>query len=221
VPNRKAARNVNQIGLKVREPASLNSCSDEDLFGRASRGEQEAFAVLVRRYERELFGYLRRYIGDPTLADDAFQNTMLQLFLKREMYEPGRRFRPWLYAIATNQAIDLMRRRGRRAAVSLDQQTAEDAEGDVHRLVEMLEARSPAPLESASTEELRAMVRTAVDQLPEFLRQVVILAYFQGLPYRDVAESLDIPVGTVKSRLNAALHRLHDSWSGCPSVSET
>jgi RNA polymerase sigma-70 factor (ECF subfamily) len=176
---------------------------------------------LVRRYERELFGYLRRYIGDPTLADDAFQNTMLQLFLKREMYEPGRRFRPWLYAIATNQAIDLMRRRGRRSAVSLEQQTTEDSEGDVHRLVEMLEARGPAPFETASTEEMRAMVRTAVEQLPDFLRQVVILAYFQGMPYRDVAESLGIPVGTVKSRLNAALHRLHDTWSGCAIVPET
>jgi RNA polymerase sigma-70 factor (ECF subfamily) len=205
----------------VRDAATLTACSDEDLFGRACRGDEAAFTALVKRYERELYGYLRRYLGDASFADDVFQNTFLQMYLKRDAYEAGRPVRPWLYTIATNQAIDFMRRRGRRSAVSLEQQTGEDSDGEVHRLLDLLEARGTTAFEVASLEETRKQVRKAVDQLPEFLRQVVLLAYFQGLPYRDVAEALGIPVGTVKSRLHAAIQRLHESWSACPSLPET
>ena len=94
----------------------------------------------------ELYGYLRRYLGDASFADDVFQNTFLQMYLKRDAYEPGRPVRPWLYAIATNQAIDFMRRRGRRSAVSLEQQTGQDAEGEVHRLLDLLENRGDVRL---------------------------------------------------------------------------
>lgn len=204
----------------MRESASLTTGTDEDLFGQACRGDEAAFAALVKRYERELFGYLRRYLGDQSFADDVFQNTFLQLYVKRENYEPGRPFRPWLYAIATNQAIDFMRRRGRRAAVSLEQQTGDAGDGEVHRLLDSLESRGSSPMDAASLDETRKQVREAVDKLPDFLRQVVLLAYFQGLPYRDVAEALGIPVGTVKSRLNAAIHRMHANWSACPIVPE-
>ena len=198
----------------------LTACSDEDLFARARGGEEPAFAALVRRYERELYGYLRRYLGDASLADDVFQNTFLQLHLKRDQYEAGRPVRPWLYTIATHQAIDALRRAGRHPTVSLEQQTGEDAGGESQRLLGMLEADGPAPVDQVSTEEAREMVRRSVEELPEFLRQVVNLAYFQGLPYRDVAEVLSIPVGTVKSRLHTALQRLHDAWSSCPSLRE-
>src|SRR5205085_4930600 len=191
-----------------------------DLVVRSCRGDTHSIAALVRRYELELYGYLRRYLADPSLADDVFQNTFLQLFLKRDQYEAGRPVRPWLYTIATHQAIDALRRRGRHSAVSLEQQTGVDAEGENHRLLELLETRGPSPLDQTSLDETRQLVRQAVDNLPEFLRQVVILAYFQGLPYRDVAEVLNIPVGTVKSRLHAALHRLHDAWAACATVRE-
>jgi RNA polymerase sigma-70 factor (ECF subfamily) len=190
------------------------------LFARACGGEEAAFAVLVRRYERELYGYLRRYLGDAALADDVFQNTFLQLHLKRDRYEAGRPVRPWLYTIATHQAIDALRRAGRHPTVSLEQQTGGEDGGDSQRLTGLLEASGPAPLERVSTDEARELVRRSVADLPDFLRQVVNLAYFQGLPYRDVAEILDIPVGTVKSRLHTALQRLHDAWSGLPSLRE-
>jgi RNA polymerase sigma-70 factor (ECF subfamily) len=207
-------------GRTVRNADPLTACSDEDLFARAQGGEEAAFAALVRRYERELYGYLRRYLGDATLADDVFQNTFLQLHLKKDQYEAGRPVRPWLYTIATHQAIDALRRVGRHPTVSLEQQTGEDGSGDSQRLVGLLEAGGPTALDQVSTEEAREQVRQSVDNLPEFLRQVVNLAYFQGLPYRDVAEVLGIPVGTVKSRLHTALQRLHDAWSSCPSLRE-
>src|SRR5262249_49967049 len=158
----------------------------------------EAFGALVRRYERELYGYLRRYLGDASLAEDVFQNTFLQLYLKSGQYEPGRPVRPWLYTIATHQAIDAMRRTGRHQAVSLDETRTEPGEGEVAGLLDLLESRGPSPVEAATAEERREQVRAGVERLPDFLRQVLILAYYQGLKYREIAEALGIPVGTVK-----------------------
>ena len=78
------------------------------------------FAELVRRYERELYSYLRRYLGDAEMAEDAFQAAFLQVHLKCQQFEAGRSVRPWLYTIATNQAIDAQRRSRRHRMVSLD-----------------------------------------------------------------------------------------------------
>jgi RNA polymerase sigma-70 factor (ECF subfamily) len=191
----------------------LSRWSDEELLVGFCQGQREAFGMLVRRYERELYGYLRRYLGDDHLADDVFQNTFLQVYQKANQYEPGRPVRPWLYTIATNQAVDALRRQNRYLAVSLDHSSAESQDGELRTLLELLEATTTDPLDQVQGEERRVLVRNAVDQLPDFLRQVVILAYYQGLKYRDVAEILGIPVGTVKSRLHAALLRLHESWS--------
>jgi RNA polymerase sigma-70 factor, ECF subfamily len=200
------------------EPSdSLTDCSDEQLLARFQQGERDAFGALVRRYERELFGYLRRYLGDANLADDVFQNTFLQLFTKIGTYEAGRPVRPWLYTIATHQAIDALRRGGRHQALSLEQQRELTADGDVRTLIGMLESRLPGPLDLAQEEERGRVVRRTVDGLPELLREVVVLAYFQGLKYRDIAEILDIPVGTVKSRLHAALIKLQEAWAASPA----
>jgi RNA polymerase sigma-70 factor (ECF subfamily) len=198
----------------------LTTCSDEELLTRLRRGQHDAFGALVRRYERELFGYLRRYLGDSNLADDVFQNTFLQVYVKIAQYEPGRPARPWLYTIATHQAIDALRRNARHQSVSLDQNREELPNGEVRALVELLESRDPGPVNAVQTEELRERVRASVDRLPGFLRQVVVLVYYQGLKYREVADILDIPVGTVKSRLHAALVKLQEAWATSPSLGE-
>ena len=183
------------------------------------QGQREAFGLLVRRYEGELYGYLRRYLGDAELADDVFQNTFLQVFTKIRHYEAGRSVRPWLYTIATNQAIDALRRSGRHQAISLDQEQ-ETRGAELPHLMGFLESRGPSPLEHVQGEERRQLVRTGVDRLPDFLRQVVVLAYYQALPYKEIAEIMGIPVGTVKSRLHAALLRLHEAWSALPAIQE-
>jgi RNA polymerase sigma-70 factor, ECF subfamily len=199
----------------------LQRCSDEDLLLRARRGDRDAFAVLVRRYEREMYGYLKRYLGDRSLAEDVFQNTFLALYRKSNHYEPGKPVRPWLYTIATHQAIDALRRNGRHQAVSLNEYREVTGDGESQRLMELLQDREPGPLEQANGQENRERVRTAVDQLPEFLRQVLLMAYYQGLKYREIADILEIPVGTVKSRLHAALVRLQETWSQEPSILES
>jgi RNA polymerase sigma-70 factor (ECF subfamily) len=209
-----------KCSINVELPDILTTYSDEELLARFCRGQTEAFGVLLRRYERELYGYLRRYLGDSDLAEDVFQNTFLQLYMKKNQYEVGRPVRPWLYTIATHQAIDALRRANRHQALSLDQNQKELPDGEVRSLLELLESRGPGPLDQAQGEERRERVRAAVDRLPEFLRQVVVLAYYQGLKYREIAEIVGIPVGTVKSRLHAALVRLQESWADSPSLHE-
>ncbi|MFO0879424.1 MAG: sigma-70 family RNA polymerase sigma factor [Gemmataceae bacterium] len=194
--------------------------SDEELLEDFRRGQTELFGVLVRRYERELYGYLRRYLGDPGLAEDVFQNTFLQLYLKSGQYEAGRPVRPWLYTIATHQAIDALRRNGRHQAMSLDETRTEPGDGELVGLMELLESRGPAPIEAASAQERREQIRASVDRLPDFLRQVLLLAYYQGLKYREIADILGIPVGTVKSRLHAALVKLQEAWVDTPALHE-
>ncbi len=189
--------------------------ADEDLLARLRAGDRAALAPLVRRYERELFGYLRRYVGDDDLADDVFQNTFVQVFLKAKQYEPGRPARPWLYAIATNQAIDALRRRARRSADRpADTVSAPDEDGEPRPLFELLPAPGDAPPDAADRAEVRGRVRAAVAGLPDLLRQAVLLVYFQGMKYQDAADALGIPVGTVKSRLHAALAKLSEEWAG-------
>lgn len=185
--------------------------TDEELLSRFREDDDAAaFESLVHRYERELFSYLRRYLGSAEMAEDVFQSTFLQIHLKKEHFEAGRRFRPWLYTIATNQAIDAQRRNRRHRMVSLDHRTGD--EGDVGSLVEMLSGVETTADAKMEEEEAREWVRGAVEELPDALKSALLLVYNQGLKYREAADVLGIPVGTVKSRLHAALHKLNETW---------
>jgi RNA polymerase sigma-70 factor (ECF subfamily) len=185
--------------------------TDEELLRRCrANGDTAAFESLVHRYENELFSYLRRYLGSSEMAEDVFQATFLQVHLKREQFEEGRRFRPWLYTIATNQAIDAQRRNRRHRMVSLDHRTG--GENDVGSLVEMLAGNGQTADVQLEAEEARDWVRSAVNDLPESLKTALMLVYHQGMKYREAADVLGIPVGTVKSRLHSALLKLNESW---------
>ena len=186
--------------------------SDEELLLRyRTTNDPEIFAQLVQRYERELFSYLRRYLGTAEMAEDVFQAAFLQVHLKCDQFEEGRRFRPWLYTIATNQAIDAQRRNRRHRMVSIDQ-TGDRNDEEVGRLANLLESNDSNPLEKVSEFESAAWVQKALDELSDQMRNVVTLVYYQGLKYREAAEVMGIPVGTVKSRLHAAILRLTESW---------
>jgi len=182
---------------------------EELLLAYRGRGEPRAFEELVRRYEGELYSYLRHYLGDAEMAEDAFQATFLQVHLKCSQFEPGRRVRPWLYTVATNQAIDAQRRNRRHRMLSLDRRWSEAQQYDAGTLAELLDGRERDPVDLSESAEDGESVRQAVEQLPEPLRQVVVLVYYQGLKYREAADVLSIPVGTVKSRLHAAIGKLN------------
>ena len=192
--------------------AKENPVTDEDLLLQyRETGDRELYAQLVYRYERELFSYLRRYLGNAEMAEDVFQTAFLQVHLKCEQFEAGRRFRPWLYTIATNAAIDSKRRNKRHNAVSLDTPREQDHE-DVGRLVNLLESGDLGPSDSIVRQEANRLVRKTLDQLPESMHAVIKLVYYQGMKYREAADVLDIPVGTVKSRLHSAIAKLTDVW---------
>lgn len=185
--------------------------ADEELLAQYKKtGDRSIFELLMKRYQREIYSYLRRYLADAELADDAFQGTFLQVHLKCQQFDNTRRFRPWLYAIATNQAIDVQRRVKRHKMASLDRAGVSD-ENDGH-WSEKLVGSDPDPLSEASVRENGEWVRSAVDSLSESMKQAVHLVYYQGLKYREAAEILGIPVGTVKSRLHAAVQRLSLHW---------
>ncbi len=208
---------IEQNRLAAAESNDLSVRSDEDLLlDYRSRGDRPSFNTLVHRYERELFGYLRHYLGNAEMAEDVFQQTFLQVHLKCHKFEPGRKVRPWLYTVATNQAIDYQRRNRRHRMVSLDRRGTGSSDEDGGALVELLDDPEPSPNEAAEAAERGQRLREAVDTLPETTRQVVMLVYFQGLKYREAAEVLSIPVGTVKSRLHAAIQKLSDTLTRTP-----
>ena len=192
--------------------ADATQWSDEELLVRyRETGDAELFQLLTRRYEREIYSYLRRFLGHTETAEDAFQATFLQLHLKCAQFEQGRKVRPWLYMIATNQAIDLQRRSRRHRMASLNGMGSHQSD-DSGKLIDVLLSQEPNPVEMADDEESHRWVREALERLPEYLRLAVNLVYFQGLKYREAAEVLSIPVGTVKSRLHAAILKLSEAW---------
>jgi len=187
---------------------------DEQLLvGYRQTGDHDLFTRLVHRYERELYSYLRRYLGNAEMAEDAFQATFLQVHLKADQFQEDRKFRPWLYTIATNQAIDAQRRNRRHKMVSLDRIGVGGNGEEVGKLVDLLVGREASPLSRLNAVERSEWVHQAVDQLPESLRGVVALVYYQGMKYREAADVLGIPTGTVKSRMHATVLRLHDIWN--------
>lgn len=207
---------INDLHYNVRRQfnAKVSPVTDEQLLLRYRQtGDRELYAQLVYRYERELYSYLRRYLGNAEMAEDAFQGAFLQVHLKCEQFQQGRRFRPWLYTIATNQAIDARRRNKRHQMVSLDGTGNDDSGDEVNRLVNLLESAEVGPDTVAEQSERDRRIRHTLDSLPESMHAVIQLVYYQGMKYREAAEVLDIPVGTVKSRLHAAIARLTDVWS--------
>jgi len=175
------------------------------------QADEQAFDELVHRYEGELYRYLRNYLRDATLAEDVFQATFVRVYRKASLFDEQRPFRPWLYSVATHLAIDALRKLGRHQAVSLDRPET-DGGPQSGSLGDQVAAKEPTPFDEAVAKERREWTRQAVDQLPEPLRLVVILVFFQGLKYSEAAQVLNVPLGTIKSRLHSAIKRLDQAW---------
>jgi len=195
--------------MELTESKDLGSLADEPLIEQYRTGQKEAFAVLVNRYRQELFHYLARLLGGSAAADDVFQDTFLQVHLSIDRFDTQRRFRPWLFTIATNKARDHLRRNRRQDAVSLSVQVGQDQR---QSYVDLMEADVPIPFQDAQNNESRQLVRQTVASLPDPLREVLLLSYFHQFSYKEVAQMLDIPLGTVKSRLHTAVGTFAKQW---------
>jgi RNA polymerase sigma-70 factor (ECF subfamily) len=185
--------------------------SDEELLARHQAGKSGAFDELVHRYAPELYRFLVRFTGNASAAEDVLQETLLQAHQSAERFDVTRRLRPWLFTIAANKARDWLRSQRRRTEVSLDAEIGGNSDESIS-FAEIFEGREALPEDLIAAAEQRQMVRRVVEQLPVALREVLLLGYFQQLPYKEIAEIVGVPVGTVKSRLHTALKRFAVLW---------
>ena len=190
---------------------TMTGRTDEELLVAYRDGEASAFTALVERYRNDLVGFLQRFLGSRAAADDVFQDAFLQVHLSAESFDASRRFKPWLYTIAANKARDFHRRRRRRSAVSLSTPIGTQ-DGRETSLVDLLAGDDDDVDTGLLGEERQRLVKEVVDGLPPHYREILLLSYFQKLSYNQIADSLQIPLGTVKSRLHAAVAHFADSW---------
>ena len=185
--------------------------SDEQLLSLHISGQKGAFDALLERRSGEVYRFLFRFLGTGALADDVLQETFLQVHLSAEKFDLSRRFKPWLFTIAANKARDALRSQSRKRAASLDAQIS-SSDDSATTYVDLLEAEIELPLEKLQNLELRQAVQKVVLEMPEHLKEVLLLGYFQQMPYKEIALVLDLPLGTVKSRLHAAVGNFARRW---------
>lgn len=137
-------------------------------------------------------------------AEDVVQESLLQVHSSAAQFDPHRRFKPWLFTIAANKARDYLRRRGRRHEVPFDA-TLNDENDAGRKFLDLLSSDEETPDVELSNEESRRFVKRIIEEMPHHLREVLILAYYQKLPYKDIGDVVGVPLGTVKSRLHAAV----------------
>lgn len=197
----------------------LEERTDEELLEAYRTGEPAAFETLVRRHHDDLVRFLVRLCGNRALAEDAFQEAFLQVHLSAESFDATRRFKPWLFTIAANKGRDALRRSARRKALDLSAPIGgpanggDGANGDGARtFVDLMEIDVPSPDAAMDAQERSQLVQQAIDQMPWSLREILLLAYFQRMSYNQIAESLRIPLGTVKSRLHSAVASFARKW---------
>jgi RNA polymerase sigma-70 factor (ECF subfamily) len=152
-----------------------------------------------------------RFLGDRAAAEDVFQETFLQVHQSAAQFDPSRRFRPWLFTIAANKARDLMRSQARRPTNPL-QATISPGDDESGQYIDLMEATNPTPGQNLEREELQKLVHGTVMSMPDHLREILLLSYFHQFPYKQISDILAIPLGTVKSRLHAAVAHFADRW---------
>lgn len=192
-------------------PHAGDEQTDEQLLSDYRHGDKSSFAKLLNRYHRELFHFLVRFLGNRAAAEDVFQETFLQVHQSAEQFDLQRRFRPWLFTIAANKARDLIRSQARRPANPL-QASISPGDDESGEFIDLMQASEDLPSDPMEKQELQQQVHNTVTAMPEHLREILLLSYFHQFPYKQISEILDIPLGTVKSRLHAAVAHFADRW---------
>ena len=170
---------------------------------RLRSGDVEAVAALMERYQHRLYRYLLRLVRQPATAEDLFQQTWLRVMERIRNYDPNRSFEGWLFALAHNLAIDLLRRS---RLESLDEPLPS---GDTR--AELLEGRGPGALEQLLSQERFGWLADSITELPVVFREVLTLRFEEEMRLEEIAAVLALPLGTVKTRLHRALKHLRQS----------
>lgn len=169
--------------------------SDEALLAGYLNGSESMFAELVHRYERPLHGFICRLTGEPGVAADLFQETFVRVVAKGDTFRGRSRFKTWLYAIAANLCRSHLRKTTRRGTVTMADPPAQVDEG-------------LGPDDHARDREVGERIAAAVAELPVVQREVFVLKAYEQLKYDEIARALGRPLGTVKTQMRAALHKL-------------
>ena len=181
--------------------------TDEQAMWRVQmHDDNQAFAQLMARWEGPIQRLCIRMLGDQHKAQDLTQEAFAKIYAKRKDFQHGSKFSTFLWRVATNLCLDELRRVKRRREFAILPHASDSHETD---LWEELPSDGPAPDHSTAAEEQADLVRKAVAQLPEHYRTVVILRHYEDLKFREIAEILEVPEGTVKSRMSEALSILN------------
>ncbi len=176
--------------------------SDDQIIERTLAGETDAFSLLVRRWERPIYGLSFRMLGKDEDARDVCQETFLAAFRNLRKFRGEARFSSWLYRIALNACHTKLRRQSSFAEHSIDQ---EDEDGRKYEIADTQVEEIPERLQRDQRAE---MVRRALQALPGEMRQVIIMKEYEELTFAEISEILEIPISTVKSRLYAGLQQM-------------
>jgi RNA polymerase sigma-70 factor, ECF subfamily len=174
--------------------ATLTADTETNLINQAQRGDRSAFGELVRRHYTEVVRVVYRLCGDTALSEDATQEAFLRAWVKLPTFQAGSPLRNWLFRIAVNAALDALRKR--------PEERLEEEQGL------QVPDQAPSPESVLLGKEQAAVVQGAIESLPEAARSVLVLREYGDLSYQEISSVLDIPVGTVMSRLNYARGRL-------------
>ncbi len=179
--------------------------TDAELMLEFQRGREQAFAELVTRFRGPLLNYFYKLLWDRQLSEDCCQEVFCRIFRHRDQYVPAASFATYLYRIGRNLWIDRYRaRRNRPASASLDAAVDEDG----HTMGGLMPADVEDPSSRAELADEFGKVRQALDCLSPDLKETLILVKYQGLKYAEAAEALGVPIGTVRSRIHAAIEQV-------------
>ncbi|MEI6891738.1 MAG: RNA polymerase sigma factor [Pontiella sp.] len=170
--------------------------TDEGLMEAYKGGNLAAFPDLVQRHQTLLFGYLMRMVHNREMAEDCFQETFLRVHKKAQTYRSGAKFKSWLFTIATRIALDRLRKAQRRPSF----QSLESCEP--------VPTATDSPDEATARTELRQTVQAALESLPPQQRAALILSYYQGHTYPEIAHIMGCSLSTVKTHMSRALKKL-------------
>lgn len=181
--------------------------ADEQLMQAYRAGDARAFEALLARHERPVWRFLRRSVGDPTVAEDLLQEVFLRVVKSRDEWKGESKFSTWVYAIARNLCVDHARRAVHRRAASLDAPLARD-EANTETLHDHLPATARDAEGLATDGEVRVRVDAAIEALPHDQREVFLMREVMDMPFAEIAAVVGAPEPTVKSRMRYALERL-------------
>ena len=171
--------------------------TDEKLISRFQAGDERAYVELVNRYKDKLLNFVFQFLGDIEQAEDVVQDTMLRLYEKKHYYKEIAKFSTWIYTIARNLANTELRKRKRRKTTYLSQMSKEERQYEIPAVQDDVD-------QSLHNEFINDRIQSAIKNLPEHYKLVIILRDIQELSYDDISNIVEVPLGTIKSRINRA-----------------